>query len=351
MAEQDSRIPLTRVGLMIQAARTLEDGGASPERLMRRLNMPMWHDCDPDSLFPYRDIYRFADESCRTLGTERFGVRVMEQHPILTMGSVGTAVAVAPNVYQALQAFIRSAPRYGTAKRWWLVDERHEVWFCRGGGVTFDAGEGPMIQHGLTAMVQTVRLGAGPTWRPKKVRVHAEDTLGLENTEMFSDAHIALDSALSAIAVPRCVLPMPIRYAGAAGRCAKQTMARDSLADMPPADFIGSLREVVATLLQEGDLCIERVADVAGLSPRSLQRRLAQAGISYKELVRRARLEIAERRLSEKDASVTEIGIDLGYSDTAHFSRAFRAWTGVTPSAYRRLHGPGADGSGGVAAA
>jgi len=120
---------------------------------------------------------------------------------------------------------------------------------------------------------------------------------------------------------------------------------------MPPADFIGSLREVVATLLQEGDLCIERVADVAGLSPRSLQRRLAQAGISYKELVRRARLEIAERRLSEKDASVTEIGIDLGYSDTAHFSRAFRAWTGVTPSAYRRLHGPGADGSGGVAAA
>ena len=101
-------------------------------------------------------------------------------------------------------------------------------------------------------------------------------------------------------------------------------------------DLIGSLRQVIGTLLSEDRLRIERVAEIEGLHVRALQRRLERNGVTYKELVDQTRFEAATRSLKEPGATVTDIAFDLGYTDVAHFTRAFRRWTGVPPREYRR---------------
>jgi len=52
--------------------------------------------------------------------------------------------------------------------------------------------------------------------------------------------------------------------------------------------------------------------------------------------VQNARMRHAVTMLRDSDLSITEIAIQLGYSDSAHFTRAFRRWTCVAPSKYRR---------------
>jgi AraC-like DNA-binding protein len=72
---------------------------------------------------------------------------------------------------------------------------------------------------------------------------------------------------------------------------------------------------------------------------RTLQRRLADAGASYERLRERSRFGTATRLLASTDATVLEIALDVGYSDHAHFTRAFRRWTGVPPREFRRKNG------------
>ena len=83
------------------------------------------------------------------------------------------------------------------------------------------------------------------------------------------------------------------------------------------------------------------LARFVGLSKRSLQRRLGEAGFSFSSLVRLARIHEACRLLEHGDAPITAVGFCSGFSDSAHFSRDFRASMGMTPSEYRSVHRDG----------
>jgi AraC-like DNA-binding protein len=72
------------------------------------------------------------------------------------------------------------------------------------------------------------------------------------------------------------------------------------------------------------------------MSVRVLQRRLSEFGLTYSQLVDEVRLELARRLFENSRLNLSDIAQELGYSDAAHFTRAFVRWTGVTPSAFRR---------------
>ncbi len=73
-----------------------------------------------------------------------------------------------------------------------------------------------------------------------------------------------------------------------------------------------------------------------GMSVRSLRRRLAAEGVSYRELVQATLEEAATHVLRSPKRSVQEAADATGFSDATAFQRAFKQWTGVTPSEYRR---------------
>ncbi len=69
---------------------------------------------------------------------------------------------------------------------------------------------------------------------------------------------------------------------------------------------------------------------------RGLQRRLAADGLTYSQLLEEARRNAALRLVEERQLTFAEVASALGYSDPAHFTRAFARWTGTTPRAYRQ---------------
>ena len=82
---------------------------------------------------------------------------------------------------------------------------------------------------------------------------------------------------------------------------------------------------------------VSDLAREAGLSARSLQRKLSDADLSFSHLVRIVRIHEACRLLKDSEASVTTIAFCAGFSDSAHFSRDFRASMGMSPSNYRAV--------------
>ena len=72
------------------------------------------------------------------------------------------------------------------------------------------------------------------------------------------------------------------------------------------------------------------------MSPRTLQRRCAEEGTSFRALRDEARLTLAKGLLCSTEQSVGEIAFSLGFSSPASFVRAFRRWTGGTPGTFRK---------------
>jgi AraC-like DNA-binding protein len=80
------------------------------------------------------------------------------------------------------------------------------------------------------------------------------------------------------------------------------------------------------------------VAKVLSLNVRTLQRRLAESGVSYRRLLDECRRQRAEEELGRHELPVAEVSRRLGYSDPAHFVRAFRRWTGHAPTHFGPRH-------------
>jgi AraC-like DNA-binding protein len=91
-------------------------------------------------------------------------------------------------------------------------------------------------------------------------------------------------------------------------------------------------------LLASGSGCvdIQLAAGRMGTSVRTLQRRLRATGVTYADVVQQARCAAARHMLKERRRRIGDVARLLGYSDPAHFTRAFQRWMGITPRDFRR---------------
>ncbi|OTG92336.1 helix-turn-helix transcriptional regulator [Acinetobacter sp. ANC 3832] len=92
----------------------------------------------------------------------------------------------------------------------------------------------------------------------------------------------------------------------------------------------------ILTHSEQHYLSIENVAERLHMSDRTLKRQLAAEGTSFSTLVDEVRYRHATSLLSRTDYTLEQIADELGYSDVANFSRAFKRWSGRSPSSWRK---------------
>lgn len=111
---------------------------------------------------------------------------------------------------------------------------------------------------------------------------------------------------------------------------------RTLLASMSGADLVERVRHAMLRLLPTGRLSEVEIAAPLNISTRHLRRLLKQHGSSYEQLLDQVRREESLRLLQDAGKSLTSIAYELGFHEPSSFTRAFRRWTGSSPSDYRR---------------
>jgi len=93
-----------------------------------------------------------------------------------------------------------------------------------------------------------------------------------------------------------------------------------------------SVENSIAPLLPHGQARIAEISRRLGVSPRTLERRLAAEGMTFSRVLDELRFDLAKHYLRERDLPISEVAWLLGYRETSAFNHAFKRWTGKTPT-------------------
>ena len=102
-------------------------------------------------------------------------------------------------------------------------------------------------------------------------------------------------------------------------------------------EFVRELKNYLANALKNGMPTLAEATAHFEISERTLQRRLAKQNISFQDVIDELRQELAKNYM-QNDYSLLDIALLLGYSEQSAFHRAFKRWTGLSPSKYAKQH-------------
>jgi AraC-like DNA-binding protein len=167
--------------------------------------------------------------------------------------------------------------------------------------------------------------------------------LGVDEMRGFFGCEVAFGGDENAIYFNRADLQRPISTAdskliGFLRNIGEETLARHT-ANMPPLQE--RLERALLPMLSSGRVSQEAAARELGMSGRTLSRRLAETGQSFRGILDGLREALATRYLLQSDLSQTEITFLLGFADQSSFVTAYRRWTGLTPGEIRRRRDAG----------
>ena len=112
--------------------------------------------------------------------------------------------------------------------------------------------------------------------------------------------------------------------------------ANRPISSRPSDEFVALVRSVIRKSLTTRSLTIDGCAQQVGVSSRTLQRNLIEAGWSFSQLLDQVRLEMAAELLADENNTLRQIASQLDYANASNFARAFQRLTGVTPTQFRQ---------------
>jgi AraC-like DNA-binding protein len=149
-------------------------------------------------------------------------------------------------------------------------------------------------------------------------------------------AKITFAAPCNAIVMRRESLEAPMQRANPRVSAAFELQVRRLLGKLQENRTVrGRVRELVFAELSRGDIAMESVARKLAMSVATLRRRLEEEDTRFSEIVEALREELARQYLREKNHATSEVAFLLGFADVVSFHKAFKRWTGQTPTEFR----------------
>lgn len=294
----------------------------------------------PASRLPHDAVSRIWLTAQRLTGDAALGLHVGEQVRPGSFDALGQLLMNCETLREAARQAERFAPLVGGGGRFAARTEDDAIrllylpfdpdWPCRR----------QRVEAVLAATLTFTRWLCGQQILPQAVRFRHTAPASLEeHRRIFGPVSITFDAEDDSLLLSDDVLALPVRQANAGLKSVLSGYAQAELSrlhdgnDALLRDLADCIRASFAADTQPG---IEDAAAALRMTPRTLQRRLAERGTSFQAEVTALRCALAKDLLRDADRSVPEIAARLGFADVANFHRAFKGWTGQTPIEWRK---------------
>ncbi|MCA9491370.1 MAG: helix-turn-helix domain-containing protein [Myxococcales bacterium] len=294
---------------------------------------------DPDGAVSGDATYRHFERMAALPEYADFVRAAVDRHTFGTLGIVGLACKTLDTIHEALMCHQRFQHLTNQTARYHpTIEGDHLVFREERWG---EPRTGLFLVSEYTALValQLLRLATEtPVWAvAMRTRSPSLRPSLRRRFEEFLGGPVHVGAEHTALVLDVAVLGMEVRSADAelAGYFrSRLDRAAHVVPDEP--ELLHQVRLAIQHALATGRPTSDRVARHLAMSPRTLQRRLAEHDVGYADLLEQTRRSLAERYLADPALTLAEVAYLCGYEEQTSFFRAFRQWTGETPASRRR---------------
>lgn len=268
------------------------------------------------------------------VGGQAFGLRVASRITPRHFGIVGYLGLACASLGEALQRTERYASLVYDVNPLRLVAEGGSL-IIRWG--TENGKPGQLVDEtGIASMVQLARDMTGHTWPVERVYFVNPAPAQLQPYRDFFGGDVVFDCPCTELQIPLSYLQQPLRQPDAALLALLDQQAEVMLGRENVSHAGDEYRRVLIRQLREGEASLASLAAAFHVSPRTLQRRMHDQGFRFQQLLDDTRRLLAQEYLRDTRLSLTDIAGLLGFSEHSALTRAFKLWTGTTPTRWRQ---------------
>jgi AraC-like DNA-binding protein len=322
------------LGVAKEIAPTLRGFGLDPDPVIREAGLdPRLFD-DGTNVIPHAALGRLYTLCVARTHCSHFGLLVGQRATILSLGMVGRLMLHSDTVGDALRALVANLSLQdravvpsltisdGTAVLTYATYQAES----RSGTQILDAA------LGVTA--NSLRTLCGSGWKPGEVLVSRAAPADQAPYRHHFRAPVRFNQESASIVFP--AHDLDLRIAGAdpmTGAMLEEKIQQ--LKGAQGAEFSDDIRRLLRMRLTGTHCSVDDIALLLTMHRRTLSRRLKGSGTGYRTITNEIRFGIARQLLQDTQVPFADISAALGYSEASAFTRAFRRWSGQTPTTWR----------------
>jgi AraC-like DNA-binding protein len=326
--------PTLAVGAFAHIPEVLRDLGADPADVCAAAGLDVTLFDDPAHLVTYRAASHLFRVCTERTGCPHFGLLQGQKSGLDSLGFVGLLAKYTPDVGTGLHSLVRYMYLHIRGAVATLEESGKSATFAYEIYEPGAEATDQIADAALGTMFNIMVALCGPHWKPIEVRFGHRRPSDLAPFHRFFQAPLRFDMHENALVFAASWLSRPLP----AVEPELSRLLRDQMEALE-AQYRHEFPEQVRSILRTGLLAdhgsVDQVAKLLSIHSRTLHRRLAASGTNFRALVDECRYEIARQMLENSDSNVGHIAYILDYADTSAFARAFRRWTGTTPSRWR----------------
>ncbi|MGB0865867.1 MAG: AraC family transcriptional regulator [Granulosicoccaceae bacterium] len=339
MPDINAKTPQTISSVKLLICNTLKQLGHSPKPLCEAAGLSM-----PDAMHPMKrddtpKVALLMKLAIDVTGDPNFAIQVAKRLSITAFSSFGAAIMSSPDLATALQRGQRFSELITGSASYEVVKE--------GGFLVarlFSTSPARIMDPNLVLLYIAGGLQVGRSLStcniiPVEIKLQQQPPENIEPYTALFSCPVLFSQQENSISLREEDLNIPIAAQDPRLSQLAQDLAVKDLNKLTARTIAEEVCVRIENSLADGEPKIAAVAASMGLSPRSLQRKLAAENQTYARLLDDTRKRMAHEMVLKPSEQIKNLAYDLGFSDQSNFNRAFKRWFSLSPTEYRRKFG------------
>ena len=310
-----------------------------PEPVLARHGIELATMADPSARLPADATDGVVREVALRSGDPAFGLQAAHCWHPTHLGALGHAWLASSSLKRGLERL----QRY-----WQLIGQRSSIALREQpeglAVVLSNPRSDPLVAAATTdidfsVLVSMCRMNAGEDFAPVQVNLIRPEPQARGPWDAFYRCPVRFGAGERSVVLPRAEVESPLSTSNRHLVGMLERMLAEDLARLDRSDVVARCKSLLNKRLASGEVTATQVARDLAMSRRTLHRKLADAGTTWQQLVDDTRRDLALRLIEDPRRPIGEITFELGFSQQSAFARAFRRWSGSSPTRYREaLH-------------
>lgn len=313
--------------------------GAPLEELCLKANIPLFDLNDSEKNIDFERAYRVWEWAIKMTHDSFLGLHIGEKTNPSILGLVGHLMQSCDTLFHAFEKVcqhnltVTDMFRYKmkvSGNRVALQFEPTDLWVKVSPSSARHA-----VDQSMAGTLHVFQLLCGERIQPEKATLVIRRPLSTKEYERVLRCAIQFQASENALIFQRSDLDKSIISYDQSLLSLFDELIEERKRKSKPT-FANEVKNILTREFKGQAPALEILASRFHMTPRTLQRRLKENGLNYRDLGKQVKKDVAMRLLASQDHKVGEVAMILGYSEPSAFQRAFKTWSSMTPGKVKR---------------